>query len=339
MDAPAETPDPHLPPTEPSPPVGEQTASKARATDAPTSRAPKTEAPKASPAQGAPPTEKAAASDSTTEQSGPSGARLLATSLAAFVGIVMLGGVIGVILETSAEPPANLATAAVGDLADATENVQPLVAGESLTSDPELVDAIVVDATIAPTTVAPTTAVPTTAAPTTAVPTTAAAPTTQAPETSTSSAPPTSLVQGEEEPVETVILQVVERGPDNLALTDDPEQDEADDSVDAAHEVSLASPVEFVELPKAVYDRFSLRPDDSFSINIAANDKIGGVFESVELTGLGELAPGFALNSDGTLSGTATVCGNWRAQYALNSTNPAIGTSWIEITVDGCTGA
>lgn len=103
--------------------------------------------------------------------------------------------------------------------------------------------------------------------------------------------------------------------------------------------LQAALETDVLELPKAVYDRFSLRVGNSFATNIAANDKIGGEFRSVELTGLGELAPGFDLDADGTLSGTAVVCGKWSAQYALNSTNPAVGTSWIEVTVVGCDGA
>gem|GEM_PF-6131553 len=113
------------------------------------------------------------------------------------------------------------------------------------------------------------------------------------------------------------------------------------DDNDAATESALSSGpdptnVEFLELPKAVYDRFTLKTGDSFAINIAANDKVGGVLQSVTLTGLGELAPGFTLSLDGTVSGVASECGVWKAQYALNSTNPAVGTSWIEITVSGC---
>lgn len=94
--------------------------------------------------------------------------------------------------------------------------------------------------------------------------------------------------------------------------------------------------VEFVELPKAVYDQFNLELGETLVINIAANDKIGGLFDSVRETGLGGLPPGFALEASGVLSGVARECGNWRAQYELISDNPAIGTSWIEITVGGC---
>ena len=96
------------------------------------------------------------------------------------------------------------------------------------------------------------------------------------------------------------------------------------------------SEVEFIVLPKAVYDRLELDVGDVVVQNIASNDKIGGVLESVQLTGLGVLAPGFTLDDLGTLSGTAIECGNWRAQYELVSTNPATGTSWIDITVGGC---
>ena len=96
------------------------------------------------------------------------------------------------------------------------------------------------------------------------------------------------------------------------------------------------SEVEFIVLPKAVYDRLELDVGDIVVQNIASNDKIGGVLESVQLTGLGVLAPGFTLDELGTLSGTAIECGNWRAQYELVSTNPATGTSWIDITVGGC---
>ena len=96
------------------------------------------------------------------------------------------------------------------------------------------------------------------------------------------------------------------------------------------------SEVEFIVLPKAVYDRLELDVGDVVVQNIASNDKIGGVLESVQLTGLGVLAPGFTLDELGTLSGTAIECGNWRAQYELVSTNPATGTSWIDITVGGC---
>jgi hypothetical protein len=94
--------------------------------------------------------------------------------------------------------------------------------------------------------------------------------------------------------------------------------------------------VEFIVLPKAVYDRLELDVGDVVVQNIASNDKIGGVLESVQLTGLGVLAPGFTLDELGTLSGTAVECGNWRVQYELASTNPATGTSWIDITVGGC---
>ncbi|MDW3177256.1 MAG: hypothetical protein R8J94_07725 [Acidimicrobiia bacterium] len=94
--------------------------------------------------------------------------------------------------------------------------------------------------------------------------------------------------------------------------------------------------VEFIELPKAVYDRFVLEPDELLVVNVAANDKIGGELDSVVATGLGTLPPGFALDETGLLSGKTAECGNWRLQYALLSTNPAVGTSWIEITVDGC---
>jgi len=100
--------------------------------------------------------------------------------------------------------------------------------------------------------------------------------------------------------------------------------------------IVVTEPVEMLELPKAVYDRFTLEVGDSLAINIAANDKIGGDLESVELTGLGELAPGFSLEQDGSLLGTASECGRWRVQYALNSTNPATGTSWVDLTVVGC---
>lgn len=94
--------------------------------------------------------------------------------------------------------------------------------------------------------------------------------------------------------------------------------------------------VDFIELPKAVYDRFVLEPDELLVVNVAANDKIGGELDSVVATGLGSLPPGFALDQTGLLSGKTAECGNWRLQYALLSTNPAVGTSWIEITVDGC---
>jgi hypothetical protein len=94
--------------------------------------------------------------------------------------------------------------------------------------------------------------------------------------------------------------------------------------------------VEFIVLPKAVYDRLELDVGDVVVHTIASNDKIGGVLESVQLTGLGVLAPGFTLDELGTLSGTAVECGNWRVQYELASTNPATGTSWIDITVGGC---
>lgn len=240
--------------------------------------------------------------------------RLLLTSLGAFTGIVMLGGVIGLILgQPSVDLPASTLTAAsVG----------------------------VTESTVAP--------VPTTEA----VSTTEVVPASDAPATSTSAAPPTTLVQADE-PVETQVLDVVERAPivepeasqgvaaavpEDLALAEPDESDALDDrSLALAQPVEVVD-VEFLELPKAVFDRFTLRPGDSFAINVAANDKIGGILQSVELTGLGELAPGFALNADGTLSGTAIVCGDWSAQYALNSTNPAVGTSWIEITVVGCNG-
>jgi len=105
---------------------------------------------------------------------------------------------------------------------------------------------------------------------------------------------------------------------------------------DTVDQQEIPTPVAFVELPKAVYDRFTLTMGDSFSINIAANDKVAGQLESVELTGLGELAPGFVLHPDGSLEGTASKCGRWKAQYSLNSTNPAVGTSWIDLTVVGC---
>ena len=95
--------------------------------------------------------------------------------------------------------------------------------------------------------------------------------------------------------------------------------------------------VEFLELPKAVYDRFTLEQSEVLAINVAANDKIGGRLDSVETTGLGELPPGFTLESNGVLSGSTDQCGNWKLQYVLNSSNPAIGTSWIDITVGGCT--
>ena len=95
-------------------------------------------------------------------------------------------------------------------------------------------------------------------------------------------------------------------------------------------------PLVMLELPRAEYDRFELSLGDSIATNIAANDKVGGVFESVRLTGWGELAPGLALDPDGALSGTASECGDWQAQYELISDNPASETSFIDITVRDC---
>lgn len=233
---------------------------------------------------------------SCAKDTGPSGMRLVLTSLAAFTGVVMLGGVIGLIVgRPSVDVTPSTLTAASVSVAEATAGV------------------------------------------------------------STTTAPSTILVQADE-PVETQVLDAVERAPIDQPQPSQPSQDVAaevpedraftepdDNSSVSDRSLALAQPIEvdseFLELPKAVFDRFSLRPGDSFAINIAANDKIGGILQSVELTGLGELAPGFALDADGTLSGTAIVCGDWSAQYALNSTNPAVGTSWIEITVVGCNGA
>lgn len=231
----------------------------------------------------------------------PSGIRLVLTSLAAFTGVVMLGGVIGLILG---RPSVNVAPS--------TLTVASVRVAEA----------------------------------------TAAVPATAAPVTTTPAAPPTTLVQADE-PVETQVLDVVERAPivepqPSQGVGDEIPEDltlaEPENASLGNRSLALAQPVEvadteFLELPKAVFDRFSLRRGDSFAINVASNDKIGGILQSVELTGLGELAPGFALDADGTLSGTAIVCGDWSAQYALNSTNPAVGTSWIEITVVGCNGA
>ncbi len=130
-------------------------------------------------------------------------------------------------------------------------------------------------------------------------------------------------------PVE--VLGVTELGAP-LATATEPASSPSTTARDAAD----SRDVEFIELPKAVYDRFVLEPDELLVVNIAANDKIGGDLESVEATGLGSLPPGFALDETGLLTGKAAECGNWRLQYALLSSNPAVGTSWIEITVDGC---
>lgn len=101
-------------------------------------------------------------------------------------------------------------------------------------------------------------------------------------------------------------------------------------------EVRDAQVAEIVELPKAVYDTFILDANEVLAINVAANDKVGGQLEAVRPTELGELPPGFTLETSGVLSGSSNQCGRWRQQYALVSDNPFVGTSWIDITIDGC---
>lgn len=243
------------------------------------------------------------------ESTGPSGLRLAVTSIGVFLAIVAIGGAIG------------LASGAGVDDADAmAASVMDSAALDSaLVDTPALntsVDTAIVNAAVVPeTSIAPAAIV---------------------------ASPPTAPVVDNPEPEAVAITTddvtvnepvTVVRGVTELALP------LVDDAPPAA---TITGPdpteIEFLELPKAVYDRFTLRTGDSFAINIAANDKIGGVLQSVTLTGLGELAPGFSLNADGTVSGVASQCGAWKAQYAINSTNPAVGTSWIDITVSGCSG-
>lgn len=95
-------------------------------------------------------------------------------------------------------------------------------------------------------------------------------------------------------------------------------------------------PVAFLELTKAVQDRLELTVGDEVLVNVITNDKGTDGDASIELTGLGELAPGFLLQSNGTLRGTAEVCGRWQAQYALSSENFGTSTSWIDVVVSGC---
>lgn len=243
------------------------------------------------------------------ESTGLSGLRLAVTSIGVFLAIVAIGGAIG------------LASGAGVDDADAmAASVMDSAALDSaLVDTPALntsVDTAIVNAAVVPeTSIAPAAIV---------------------------ASPPTAPVVDNPEPEAVAITTddvtvnepvTVVRGVTELALP------LVDDAPPAA---TITGPdpteIEFLELPKAVYDRFTLRTGDSFAINIAANDKIGGVLQSVTLTGLGELAPGFSLNADGTVSGVASQCGAWKAQYAINSTNPAVGTSWIDITVSGCSG-
>lgn len=152
----------------------------------------------------------------------------------------------------------------------------------------------------------------------------------------TSTSEPVQIMEAPDEvdasttPVE--VLGVTELG---LPLGTTPAQASTSQSTTPGEDVDPAD-TEFIELPKAVYDRFTLAPNEVLVVNIAANDKIGGLLESVVSTGLGSLPPGFTLDDDGLLSGSTGECGNWRLQYALLSTNPAVGTSWVDITVGGC---
>ncbi len=257
-----------------------------------------------------------------SESAGPTGLRLAVSSVGVFLAIVAIGGIIGV---TSGAGNADASTASA---------MIDTAALDTAMIDTAVVDSAVFESAILDAAVARTDAAPETTAPEITAPETTAVPTTLAPA-------PTTSVAAESEPTATITAAdvtvtepvTVVRGVTELAL---PLVDEAP----TAAPVTGPDPteIEFLELPKAVYDRFTLRTGDSFAINIAANDKIGGVLQSVTLTGLGELAPGFSLSADGTVSGVASECGAWRAQYAINSTNPAVGTSWIDITVSGCSG-
>ena len=100
--------------------------------------------------------------------------------------------------------------------------------------------------------------------------------------------------------------------------------------------VVAAQPVAILELTKAVQDQLDLTVGDEVFVNVITNDRGTNDQATIALTGLGELAPGFVLQSNGTLAGTASDCGRWQVQYELSSGNSGRSTSWIDITVSGC---
>lgn len=258
-----------------------------------------------------------------TEATGPSGLRLAVTSIGAFLAIVAIGGLIG--LTSGAGVDDAMAAAASIDIPSDDAGDSDIAALDTASLDTEVLDTGVLDTTVIESPVIESAVIESEVAGTTE----SASPATTAPAVAEAEA--VELTADDvtvNEPV-TVVQGVTELA---LPLVDD--NDAATESAPSTGPDPTS--IEFLELPKAVYDRFTLQTGDSFAINIAANDKIGGVLQSVTLTGLGELAPGFVLNLDGTVSGVASECGVWKAQYALNSTNPAVGTSWIDITVSGC---
>ena len=68
-----------------------------------------------------------------------------------------------------------------------------------------------------------------------------------------------------------------------------------------------AQPVAILELTKAVQDQLDLTVGDEVFVNVITNDKGTDDQATIALTGLGELAPGFVLQSNGTLAGTCLL--------------------------------
>lgn len=264
---------------------------------------------------------------SAVSTAGPSRGTLAATSLAAFTGLLVVGGLFGWLASPGdVDPRASVA------LADQLVDPQSTADEMSQNLQLEFVDQalVVVDIPVVDTAAVDTALFDTAVADASLL---AATPTTSPPPATTTEAPTTTTTTTAEEPAAIEVLGVTELG---LELSAPESTSTETIAPDGATDSSGPADVVFVELPKAVYDTFVLGLGESLAINIAANDKIGGQFEGVRPTGLGDLAPGFTLESNGVLSGIANECGRWRLQYALVSDNPAVGTSWIDITVEGC---